>query len=203
MNLEQYLQQHFGNVNLFDRSFVEKDLVFHVDLVKDLYQLKDNLDEINEEYFKQVYKKSNELFEDVFREEESLYLIVHVRSERGKYQQSATKVFRQLRRRADKYNIKFVEKVMDEEEQVIEYAVLLPNKQTLNYQRVIKAICHQDFPPLQPRFHQAYTYYPEVFFVNVDRNIVMNIYDDRGCFLLFGDSVTYDVFKKKYRHDIS
>ena len=203
MNLEQYLQQHFGNVILFDRSFVEKDLVFHVDLVKDLYQLKDNLDEINEEYFKKVYKKSNELFEDVFREEESLYLIVHVRSERGKYQQSATKVFRQLRRRADKYNIKFVEKVMDEEEQVIEYAVLLPNKQTLNYQRVIKAICHQDFPPLQPRFHQAYTYYPEVFFVNVDRNIVMNIYDDRGCFLLFGDSVTYDVFKKKYRHDIS
>ncbi|HCD60009.1 MULTISPECIES: DUF3885 domain-containing protein [Exiguobacterium] len=203
MNLEQYLQQHFGNVNLFDRSFVKKDLVFHVDLVKDLYQLKDNLDEINEEYFKQVYKKSNELFEDVFREEESLYLIVHVRSERGKYQQSATKVFRQLRRRADKYNIKFVEKVMDEEEQVIEYAVLLPNKQTLNYQRVIKAICHQDFPPLQPRFHQAYTYYPEVFFVNVNRNIVMNIYDDRGCFLLFGDSATYDVFKKKYRHDIS
>jgi len=203
MNLEQYLQQHFGNVNLFDRSFVKKDLVFHVDLVKDLYQLKDNLDEINEEYFKQVYKKSNELFEDVFREEESLYLIVHVRSERGKYQQSATKVFRQLRRRADKYNIKFVEKVMDEEEQVIEYAVLLPNKQTLNYQCVIKAICHQDFPPLQPRFHQAYTYYPEVFFVNVNRNIVMNIYDDRGCFLLFGDSATYDVFKKKYRHDIS
>jgi len=203
MNLDQYLQQHFGNVNLFDRSFVKKDLVFHVDLVKDLYQLKDNLDEINEEYFKQVYKKSNELFEDVFREEESLYLIVHVRSERGKYQQSATKVFRQLRRRADKYNIKFVEKVMDEEEQVIEYAVLLPNKQTLNYQRVIKAICHQDFPPLQPRFHQAYTYYPEVFFVNVNRNIVMNIYDDRGCFLLFGDSATYDVFKKKYRHDIS
>ena len=203
MNLEQYLQQHFGKVNLFDRSFVKKDLVFHVDLVKDLYQLKDNLDEINEEYFKQVYKKSNELFEDVFREEESLYLIVHVRSERGKYQQSATKVFRQLRRRADKYIIKFVKKVMDEEEQVIEYAVLLPNKQTLNYQRVIKAICHQDFPPLQPRFHQAYTYYPEVFFVNVNRNIVMNIYDDRGCFLLFGDSATYDVFKKKYRHDIS
>jgi len=75
MNLEQYLQQHFGKVNLFDRSFVKKDLVFHVDLVKDLYQLKDNLDEINEEYFKQVYKKSNELLEDVFREEESLYLI--------------------------------------------------------------------------------------------------------------------------------
>ncbi|WP_323679411.1 DUF3885 domain-containing protein [Exiguobacterium indicum] len=203
MNLEQYLQQHFGKVNLFDRSFVKKDLVFHVDLVKDLYQLKDNLDEINEEYFKQVYKKSNELFEDVFREEESLYLIVHVRSERGKYEQSATKVFRQLRRRADKYNIKFVEKVMDEEEQVIEYAVLLPNKNALDYKRLIKAICHQDFPPLQPRFRQTHTDYPEVFFVNVDRKIVMNIYDDRGCFLLFGDSATYDVFKKKYRHDIS
>jgi len=203
MNLEQYLQQHFGKVNLFDRSFVKKDLVFHVDLVKDLYQLKDNLDEINEEYFKQVYKKSNELFEDVFREEESLYLIVHVRSERGKYQQSATKVFRQLRRRADKYIIKFVKKVMDEEEQVIEYAVLLPNKNALDYKRLIKAICHQDFPPLQPRFRQTYTYYPEVFFVNVDRKIVMNIYDDRGCFLLFGDSATYDVFKKKYRNDIS
>ena len=203
MNLEQYLQQHFGKVNLFDRSFVKKDLVFHVDLVKDLYQLKDNLDEINEEYFKQVYKKSNELFEDVFREEESLYLIVHVRSERGKYEQSATKVFRQLRRRADKYNIKFVEKVMDEEEQVIEYAVLLPNKNALDYKRLIKAICHQDFPPLQPRFRQTYTYYPEVFFVNVDQKIVMNIYDDRGCFLLFGDSATYDMFKKKYRNDIS
>lgn len=203
MNLEQYLQQHFGKVNLFDRSFVKKDLVFHVDLVKDLYQLKDNLDEINEEYFKQVYKKSNELFEDVFREEESLYFIVHVRRERGKYQKSATKVFRHLRRREDKYNIKFVEKVIDEEDQVSEHTVLLSNKNALDYKRLIKAICHQDFPTLQPRFRQTYTYYPEVFFVNIERNIVMNIYDDRGCFFLFGDTATYDMFKNKYRNDIS
>ncbi len=121
---------------------------------------------------------------------------MHVRSERGKYQKSATKVFRHLRRREDQYNIKFVERVIDEEEQVSEYAVLLPNKTALDYKRVIKAICNQDFPPLQPRFRQTYTYYPEVFFVNVDRNIVMNIYDDRGCFLLFGDSVTYDVLRR-------
>ncbi|MEI4460860.1 hypothetical protein SZL87_00340 [Exiguobacterium indicum] len=152
MNFEQYLQHHFGKVNLFDRSFVEKDFVIHVDLVKDLYQLKKNSDEINEEYFKQAYQKSNELFEDLFREEESLYFIVHVRSERGKYQKSATKVFRHLKRREDQYNIKFVEKMMDEEEQVSEYAVLLPNKNALDYKRLIKAICHQDFPPLQPRF---------------------------------------------------
>ena len=203
MNFEQYLQQHFGKVNLFDRSFVEKDLVFHVDLVKDLYQLKKNSDEINEEYFKQAYQKSNELFEDLFREEEPLYFVVHVRRERGKYQKSASKVFRHLKRREDQYNIKFVEKMMDEEEQVSEYAVLLPNKNALDYKRLIKAICHQDFPPLQPRFRQTYTYYPEVFFVNVDRKIVMNIYDDRGCFFLFGDSATYDMFKKNYRHDIS
>lgn len=97
MNFEQYLQQHFGKVNLFDRSFVEKDFVIHVDLVKNLYQLKKDSDEINEEYFKQAYQKSNELFEDLFREEEPLYFVVHVRSERGKYQKSATKVFRHLR----------------------------------------------------------------------------------------------------------
>ena len=203
MNFEQYLQQHFGKVNLFDRSFVEKDLVFHVDLVKDLYQLKKDSDEINEEYFKQAYQKSNELFEDLFREEEPLYFVVHVRRGRGKYQQSASKVFRHLKRRENQYNIKFVERVIDEEEQVSEYAVLLPNKNALDYKRLIKAICHQDFPPLQPRFRQTYTYYPEVFFVNVDRKIVMNIYDDRGCFFLFGDSATYDMFKKNYRHDIS
>lgn len=203
MNFEQYLHQRYGNVNLFDRSFVEKDFVIHVDLVKDLYQLKKDSDEINEEYFKQAYQKSNELFEDLFREAEPLYFVVHVRSERDKYQKSATKVFHHLRRREDQYNIKFVERVIDEEEQVSEYAVFLPNKTELDYKRVIKAICNQDFPPLQPRFRQTYTYYPEVFFVNVDRNIVMNIYDDRGCFLLFGDSVTYDVFKKKYHNDIS
>ncbi|MGI1806849.1 DUF3885 domain-containing protein [Exiguobacterium sp. TDN 0502] len=203
MNLEQYLRKHYGNVNLFDRSFVEKDLVIHVDLVKDLYQLKKNSYEINEQYFKQVYEKSNELFDNLFKEEESLYFVVHVRSERGKYQNSETKVFRHLKSREDKYNIKFVEKVIDEEEQVVEYAVLLPNKNALDYKRVIKAICNQDFPTLQPRFRQTYTYYPEVFFVNMDRNIVMNIYDDRGCFLLFGDSETYDMFEKKYRNDIS
>lgn len=203
MNFEQYLHQRYGNVNLFDRSFVEKDFVIHVDLVKDLYQLMKDSDEINEEYFKQAYQKSNELFEDLFREAEPLYFVVHVRSERDKYQKSATKVFHHLRRREDQYNIKFVERVIDEEEQVSEYAVFLPNKTALDYKRVIKAICNQDFPPLQPRFRQTYTYYPEVFFVNVDRNIVMNIYDDRGCFLLFGDSVTYDVFKKKYHNDIS
>ena len=73
MNFEQYLHQRYGNVNLFDRSFVEKDFVIHVDLVKDLYQLKKNSDEINEEYFKQAYEKSNELFKDLFREEDPLF----------------------------------------------------------------------------------------------------------------------------------
>ena len=203
MKLGQYLQKNYGKVNLFDRSFVKKNLVFHVDLVKDLYQLKDDSDEINEEYFKQVYEKSIAMFEDIFREEDQLYLVTHVRSERGYYQKTATKVLRQLKRKEDKYKVKYVEKVMDEEEEVVEYAVLLPNKKALEYKQLIKAICNQDFPTLQPRFHQTYTYYPEVFFVNVDRNIIMNLYDDRGCFLLFGDSKTYDVFKNIYRNDIS
>lgn len=70
MKLERYLQTKFKNVTLFEDSFVGKELSLHLELEKNLYQLKDDSGEINFDYFNSVYEKSIALFEDIFREEE-------------------------------------------------------------------------------------------------------------------------------------
>jgi hypothetical protein len=202
MKLERYLQTEFQNVTLFEDSFVGKELSIRLELEKNLYQLKDGSDDINFDYFHSVYEKSIALFEDIFREEEQFYLVTHVRSELNFAQKTATKVFHHLKHKNDKYKMEYKKKVINEEEKIIQYAVLLPSKDALDYRMLIKAICNQDFKDLQPRLRHKYTYYPEVFFVNVDRNIILNIFDDRGCFVLFSDEGELNDFRNVYKDDI-
>lgn len=203
MKLERYLKGKFKDISLFEDSFIEKELALHLQLEKNLYQLKDDSDKINFDYFNNVYQKSIALFEDIFREEDQIYLVTHIRSELNSSQKRATEIFqRYLKNKNDKYKLEYTKKLINNEEEIIQYAVLLPSKSALNYRGLIKAICNQDFKVLQPRFRNKYTYYPEIFFVNKDRNIILNIFDDRGCFVLFNDKDELSFFRDKYKDDV-
>ena len=203
MKLEHYLQKEFKGISLFEDSFVDKELALNLKLEQNLYQLKIDSDEINFDYFNNVYQKSNCIFEDIFREENQIYLVLHIRSELSSSRKRATEIFqRYLKEKNDKYKLKYTKKLISSTEEIIQYAVLLPSKNAINYKKIIKAICNQDFQELQPRFRNKYTYYPELFFVNKDRNIILNIFDDRGCFIIFNDKEELNLFKEHYRDNL-
>lgn len=201
MDLQQYLKKEFNDINLFEDSFIGKDFVIHLQLEKNLYQLKDNSTEINIEYFNNVYNKATEIFEEIFKEGDEIYLVSHIRSELNLSKNRRTNIFKlYLKNQKDKYNLKYKQVILnDDEEKIIQYSVLLSNKNKLNYKSLIKAICNQDFRELKPRFNDKYTYYPEIFFVNKNKNIILNIFDDRGCFILFKDLNDLNFFKKNIK----
>ena len=63
----------------------------------------------------------------------------------------------------------------------------------------MKAICNQDFPSLKPRLsNQYYLYDPDVFFINVTKNVILYIYDDRGCQVIASDIETIRPIYEKY-----
>lgn len=205
MKLNDYFHTHFDNSDVLEESFAERPLTLSLDLQKELYQIQPDSDELNMEYFDKVYQKSLTLFEDLFHENDRLYLIVRVRKELHSPPAKSTEIFeRYLKNNKNRYALEFEKKeVRDEEEVIYQYARLLPNRKSLRYKKLLQAICNQDFPELYPRFKSRQTYYPEIFFVNPDKDIILYIFDDRGCFIVIKDETSFEFLKEKYTSDLT
>ncbi len=205
MNLNAYFRTHFDNPDILEESFAERPLTLSLDLQKGLYQIQEDSDELNMAYFEKVYQKSLTLFEDLFQEDDRLYLIVRVRKELYSPAMKSTEIFeRFLKNNKERYAIEFEKKhVRGEEEVIYQYARLLPSRQTIRYKKLLQAICNQDFPELYPRFKSRQTYYPEIYFVNPGKDIILYIFDDRGCFILLNEEETFRRLKETYKSDQS
>lgn len=199
MDLQQYLKNQFVGVSLFDDSFVGKEFAVRLKLEKELYQLKDDSDEINPQYFRNVYEKATQIFDEVFKDNDELYLVTHIRSELNANKKRKSNIFnRYLKNTNDKYKLKYKQVLLDEDEKIEQFSVSLSSKNKINYSMLIKAICNQDFRSLRPRFNNKHTYYPEIFFINKNKNVILNIFDDRGCFALFNNPNDFNSFSEKY-----
>ena len=205
MKLNDYFRTHFDNPNVLEESFAERPLTLSLDLQKELYQIQPDSDELNMAYFEKVYQKSLTMFEDLFQEDDRLYLVVRVRKDRHSPPVKSTEIFeRYLKNNKNRYALEFEKKdVRDEEEVIYQYARLLPSRQSLRYKKLLQAICNQDFPELSPRFKSRQTYYPEIYFLNPDKDTILYIFDDRGCFILIKDETTFALLKEKYTFDLS
>lgn len=204
MKLNDYFRTHFDNPHVLEESFSERPLTLSLDLEKELYQIQHNSDELNMAYFKKVYQKSLTLFEDLFQEDDRLYLVVRVRKDRHSPPAKSTEIFeRYLKNNKNRYTIEFEKKNVRDEEVIFQYTRLLPNRQVIYYTKLLEAICNQDFPELYPRFKSRQTYYPEIFFVNADQDIILHIFDDRGCFILTNNETRFELLKGTYRSDFS
>lgn len=205
MKLNDYFHIHFDNPDVLEESFAERPLTLSLDLQKELYQIQEDSDELNMAYFEKVYQKSLALFEDLFQEDDRLYLIVRVRKELQSPPAKSTEIFkRYLKNNKNRYALEFEKKaVRDEEEVIYQYARLLPSRQSIRYKKLLQAICNQDFPELYPRFKSRQTYYPEIFFVNPAKDIILYIFDDRGCFILLNEKETFYRLHEKYKSDQS
>ncbi len=65
---------------------------------------------------------------------------------------------------------------------------------------LIQAANHEDFPGLYPRFgRKKEISYPDVFLVNVSKDIIMFIYDDRGCEVIAKNKETIRNLYEKYK----
>lgn len=216
MHLQYYLNTHMNILNLVEKFPSERAL--NLEFESTISPLLNNFDEptkINPLYFNRIYSLAIKIFETIFEHNDEIYFVVHDKTYctgnswgTDVFKKKRTNIFKRfLKNSQDKYKIQYnyysnnitlpiipLGTGLEENgrDGTIEYSILLQNKDRLLYQKLIRTICNTDFP-VTPKI----SYCPPIFFVNKTKNIILYIYDDRGCHIVFKDTTDLSHFIEK------
>ncbi|KRG12167.1 DUF3885 domain-containing protein [Lederbergia galactosidilytica] len=207
MELNEYINITFPGLVLKPSLYYQCNKSINFVLAKGLYQFKVETDELNPDYFNTVYDQATSLFNELFSDEDKILLVTNVYQYKD-YRRSSKKKIKVYSHYIKNKDVRFHLKqetlpYMFDEEEADEMCTnqlsLECRKQDIHYPLLIKAICNQDFPPLKPRLHNPYgLYFPDVYFINVTNNVILYIYDDRGCEVIASDIETIRPLYEKY-----
>ncbi|PQZ53250.1 hypothetical protein CQZ94_21575 [Bacillus sp. MYb209] len=190
MQLREYMNQTFPRVTFVPYIYFQWENHLHFDFGKDKYQNIEGTDDLNMEYFSQLYTCNKYLFEDIFSKEDTVFLVTNVyrfKQENIKNPQKINVYNRFIKKRNLKFHIRqeTLPFLFEYEEADLYCTYQFSLKclaEDIKYEPLIEAANHKDFPDLRPRLgRKKEISYPDVFFINVTKDIIMFIYDDRGC----------------------
>ncbi|MCT8140293.1 DUF3885 domain-containing protein [Anaerobacillus sp. CMMVII] len=206
MVFREYLKTTFPGLVLKPSLYHQWDIRIHFEFGEGMYQY-NNDGSLNLEMFERVYSQASSIFNYLFSEEDEIILATNVYHRKSyKNNRRRVKVYERFLKNKDvKYKVK-VETLpfaFDDEEEADEYYTsqfsVKCRKRDINYQLLLKASCHEDFP-LKPKFGgNNGSYYPDVFFINVSKNIIFFIYDDRGCEVIADNKEVIRTLYKAYK----
>ena len=203
MDLNKYLNTFFPGLVLKPSLYHQWDIGLHFELGGGVYQFKEGTEKLDFERFKQVYRQTHCIFQEIFSEEDVVFLVTNVYKRTTEHRIQRIKVYdRNMKNKYLKYQLKqeTLPYLFDEEDADDYYTTrysLKCRKQDINYQLLIKAACNEDFP-LKPKLGGFYAHYPDVFFVNATKNVIFFIYDDRGCEVIASNQETIRPLYEKF-----
>ncbi|KOS66751.1 hypothetical protein AEA09_16760 [Lysinibacillus contaminans] len=202
MDLGQYLNNAFPGLTLVPSLYHQWDIGIHFELGGEMYQFRDD-GSLNLEKFDCVYSQALSIFNELFSDLDEIFLVTNVyRHKSDEIKQKRIKVYdRNIKNKDLKLHLKqeTLPYVFDHEGADDFYTSrfsLKCCKQDFNYPLLIKAACNEDFP-LKPKFSTA-SDYPDVFFINITKNVIFFIYDDRGCEIIATNKETIYPLYEKY-----
>ncbi|EEL22845.1 MULTISPECIES: DUF3885 domain-containing protein [Bacillus] len=190
MQLKEYMNQTFPGVTLVPSIYSQWENHLHFNFGKDKYQIVEGTDDLNMEYFSQLYTDNKYLFEDIFLKEDVVFVVANVyrfKKENIKTPQKINIYNKYIKKRDLKFRIRqeTLPFLFEDEEADLYCTSQFSLKclaEDIKYELLIQAVNHEDFPDLYPRFgRKKEVSYPDVFLINATKDIVMFIYDDRGC----------------------
>ncbi len=209
MHLKEYIDSTFPGLVLKPGLNQQWKNGFHFDFAKELYPLKEGAEELNPIYFRTVYHQASSLFHDLFSLEDKLFFVTNIywHKDDARRRKKKIKVYHHYIKRKDVRLSLKQEKLpylFEDEAEAFDYCTsqfsLECTKQDIDYRLLIQAICNQDFPSLKPSLtNPYYRYEPDVFFINITKNIIFFLYDDRGCEVIAKDIETLSPLYGKYR----
>ncbi|PFJ07840.1 DUF3885 domain-containing protein, partial [Bacillus thuringiensis] len=78
MQLKEYMNQTFPGVTLGPYLYSQWGNHLHFDFGKDKYQIVEGTNDLNMEYFSQLYTYNKFLFEDIFSKEDVVFVVTNV-----------------------------------------------------------------------------------------------------------------------------
>jgi len=184
MTIEEYLQEQFPSLELIPSIYNQWDIGIHFSLGKSSYLLKEN-DEMNLEGFQVIYKQTSQIFNELFDQNDELFLVTNLYKQIKEKSTKKLKVYQPYLKDHNSLNRILVKtypypfELEEEEELEMQQFSLFCKRKDLHVAGLLKAACNEDFP-LKPKFGGYYIGYPDVFFVNTTKDIIFFIYDDRG-----------------------
>ncbi|MGD6855985.1 DUF3885 domain-containing protein [Bacillus infantis] len=184
MEVKSYLERTFPNLILKPSLYSQWNIGIHFELGNGIYQFKED-GELNLDLFETVYSQACSIFMSLFSEEDEMAVALNIyHPEKSNERQRPTKVFyHYLRNKNLKYLIRHeaLPHLFDDgEDGYTSRFYLKGRKSDFHCRKLIEAACNEDFL-LKPRFGSAEgSYYPDIFFINMTRDIIFFIYDDRG-----------------------
>ena len=157
-----------------------------------------------DEYFHEVVGRSATLFEIAFDRHDRVYFVLMEREFKRNKIRFSNYAFHQLsgllkseinytkatnlyypNDKFDKHNI----------------AIIKLGPERINYRNIFTAIAHSDFPQRKPRLDGLGMFTSkEVYFVNIDKKLVFNMYDDRGLDIIASDLETLRPIYTKHKN---
>ncbi|HDR7665158.1 DUF3885 domain-containing protein [Bacillus wiedmannii] len=208
MQLKEYMNETFPGVTLVPHIYFQWKNHLHFNFGKGKYQNVEGTDDVNMEYFSQIYTYNKYLFEDIFSKEDEVFLVTNVyrfKKENMKNSQKINVYNKFIKKRDLKFQIKqkTVPFLFEDEEADLYCTYQFSLKCfacDIKYIPLIQAANHEDFPGLYPRFgRKKEISYPDVFLINVTKDIIMFIYDDRGCEVVAKNKETIRNLYEKYK----
>ncbi|WP_338754703.1 DUF3885 domain-containing protein [Bacillus sp. FJAT-52991] len=203
MELNQYLNNTFPGLMLAPSLYHQWNIGIHFELGAGIYQFKED-GSLNRERFECAYSQALAIFNELFSDSDEIFLVTNVYQYRwGRSKKKRIKVYdRYIRKKDLKFHVRqeTLPYVFDDED-ADDYSTsrfsLKCRKRDVKYPLLIQATCHEDFP-LKPKLGGNTTsYYPDVFFINVTKNVIFFIYDDRGCEVIANKKETiYSLYEK-------
>lgn len=176
MFFDDYMSEKFPNLILRPPLFYN----WHIGIRFEL----GNPDEDDEGvYMERVYKRSLELFKSLHLVEDDIMVVanVHHAGEENMLKRRKLKIFNHYLKRKEvliQLQHKVIPYVFEDIYEIDNFNThrytLQCRGSDLKYINLVKAICNQDMG-LRPKI------YHDVFFINLTKDTIFHIYDDRGC----------------------
>lgn len=191
----QFLQDHFKRLNLRAPLFYNSDFGLRFDL---------QVGETNtEKYFQNVIRRATTIFQNAFDDSDNVFLVLMDYKYKHRKIRFSNFIFKQI---LDLHTgeIIFLKEIglyePHDKFDIRNIGVIKLTSGRINHKTVLLAIANQDFPSRFPRLENNHIISSkEIYFININKKLILNMYDDRGLDVVATDIETLRPIYEKHK----
>lgn len=191
----QFLQNHFKKLNLRVPLFYKCDFGLRFDL---------QVGETNtEKYFENVIRRATTIFQNAFDDSDKVFLVLMDYKYKRRKIRFSNFIFKQIQNlHADE--IIFLKGIglydPGDKSDIRNIGIIKLSSGRINHKAVLLAIANQDFPSRFPRLEDNHIISnKEIYFININKKLILNMYDDRGLDVVATDIEALRPIYEKHR----
>lgn len=148
-------------------------------------------DTSTDEYFEEVTRRASTIFQTAFANSDHVYLVLLDWKYKRRKIRFGNFIFKQISNLHKSEVCYSRETGLYSSKDNFDVAIIKLTADRINFENIFTAIGHSDFPPRLPTLDRNRSLTnKEVYFVNIGKKLILNMYDDRGLDIIATDKET-------------